>query len=466
MGAAETRRAIEAAAARAAGLARASRERARAHPAPARRPDARAHRQTSRAAHDGEQGKPLAEAQAEIGYAASFLEWFGEEAKRVYGDTIPAPRRDRRIVVTKQPIGVTAGITPWNFPSAMMTRKVGARARRRLHDGAASRPSRRRSRRSRVAELAEEAGLPPGVFSVVTGDAQDAPADRRRADVEPDRAQARLHRLDRGRQAADGAVRGPGQEGLARARRQRAVHRLRRRRPRRRPSPARSLCKFRNSGQTCISANRMLVQDGDLRRLRRALAEAVAALQGRRRASAEGVERRPADRRAGGREGRAPRRGRACDGGAELLARRRAASSGQFFQPTVLAGVTPDDGDELRGDVRPGRRHRRFATEDEAIRSRTTRRTASPPTSTAATSGGLARRRGARVRDRRHQHRLHLDRGGAVRRRQGVGHRPRGLEVRIEDWLELKYLLAIGRDRVIVEQRDLPRATPASCPRS
>ena len=70
-----------------------------------------------------EQGKPLAESRAEIAYAASFYEWFGEEAKRVYGDTIPGHARDRRIVVLKQPVGVTAGITPWNFPAAMPTRK-------------------------------------------------------------------------------------------------------------------------------------------------------------------------------------------------------------------------------------------------------------------------------------------------------------------------------------------------------
>ncbi|RHW19503.1 aldehyde dehydrogenase family protein, partial [Pseudomonas jilinensis] len=72
-----------------------------------------------------EQGKPLAEARGEVGYAASFLEWFAEEAKRVYGDTIPGHQHDKRILVLKQPIGVTAAITPWNFPSAMITRKVG-----------------------------------------------------------------------------------------------------------------------------------------------------------------------------------------------------------------------------------------------------------------------------------------------------------------------------------------------------
>ena len=80
-----------------------------------------------------EQGKPLAEARGEIAYAASFIEWFGEEAKRVYGDVIPGFTRDRRVIVLKEPIGVCAAITPWNFPAAMITRKVGAGARRGLH---------------------------------------------------------------------------------------------------------------------------------------------------------------------------------------------------------------------------------------------------------------------------------------------------------------------------------------------
>ena len=83
-----------------------------------------------------EQGKPLAEARAEIEYAASFYEWFGEEAKRAYGDTIPTPSADRRILVLKQPVGVTAGITPWNFPAAMPTRKTAPALAAGLHDGA------------------------------------------------------------------------------------------------------------------------------------------------------------------------------------------------------------------------------------------------------------------------------------------------------------------------------------------
>ena len=185
-----------------------------------------------------EQGKPLAESRVEVAYAASFLEWFGEEAKRVYGDTIPTYMRDRRIVVTKEPVGVTAGITPWNFPAAMPTRKaapaLGAGCTMVLKPAEQTPLS-----ALAVMRLGEEAGLPPGVLSIVTGDADDAPVIGARDDLQPDRAQARLHRLDRGRQAAHGPVRRAGQEGLARARRQRAVHRLRRRRPRGRRSPAR-----------------------------------------------------------------------------------------------------------------------------------------------------------------------------------------------------------------------------------
>ncbi|MDZ7770382.1 MAG: aldehyde dehydrogenase family protein [Woeseiaceae bacterium] len=82
-----------------------------------------------------EQGKPIAESRGEIAYGASFIEWFAEEAKRVYGDTIPGPDSDKRIVVIRQPVGVVACITPWNFPNAMLARKIRARARGRLHCG-------------------------------------------------------------------------------------------------------------------------------------------------------------------------------------------------------------------------------------------------------------------------------------------------------------------------------------------
>jgi succinate-semialdehyde dehydrogenase/glutarate-semialdehyde dehydrogenase len=119
-----------------------------------------------------EQGKPLAEARGEIAYAASFIEWFAEEGKRVYGDTISSPRSDQRILVTKAPVGVVAAITPWNFPAAMITRKAGAA----LAAGCTLvvKPSELTPLTAlALAKLAEEAGLPPGVLNIVMGNAAD-----------------------------------------------------------------------------------------------------------------------------------------------------------------------------------------------------------------------------------------------------------------------------------------------------
>jgi succinate-semialdehyde dehydrogenase/glutarate-semialdehyde dehydrogenase len=116
-----------------------------------------------------EQGKPLAEAKGEVGYAASFIEWFAEEAKRVYGDTIPGHQADKRITVIKQPVGVTAAITPWNFPAAMITRKAApalAAGCTMVVKPAPQTPFTALA----LAELAERAGIPAGVLSVVTGD--------------------------------------------------------------------------------------------------------------------------------------------------------------------------------------------------------------------------------------------------------------------------------------------------------
>ncbi|MEM5347802.1 NAD-dependent succinate-semialdehyde dehydrogenase [Paraburkholderia caribensis] len=115
-----------------------------------------------------EQGKPLAEAKGEIQYAASFIEWFGEEAKRIYGDVIPTVANDRRIVVTKEPVGVCAAITPWNFPAAMITRKVGPA----LAAGCpiVVRPADATPLSAlALAVIAERAGVPKGVFNVITG---------------------------------------------------------------------------------------------------------------------------------------------------------------------------------------------------------------------------------------------------------------------------------------------------------
>ncbi len=171
-----------------------------------------------------EQGKPLAEAKGEVTIGAAYVEWFAEEARRVYGDVIPSIANDRRILVVKQPVGVCAAITPWNFPSSMITRKVApalaagccvvikpaeATPYSRLRPGRA-RPSRRLPARR-----------------AQHGDRRCA-GDRRRDVRQPPRAQALLHRLHRGRPAPHEAGRADHQEALAGARRQRALHRVRR----------------------------------------------------------------------------------------------------------------------------------------------------------------------------------------------------------------------------------------------
>src|SRR5438309_5777579 len=123
-----------------------------------------------------EQGKPLAESKGEVAYAAAFLEWFGEEAKRVYGDTIPPHQADKRIVVIKEPVGVVACITPWNFPLAMITRKAGpaiAAGCTVVLKPASQTPFSALA----LAELAERAGVPKGVFNVITGAATEIGAE-------------------------------------------------------------------------------------------------------------------------------------------------------------------------------------------------------------------------------------------------------------------------------------------------
>ena len=207
-----------------------------------------------------EQGKPLAEARVEVQYAASFYEWFGEEAKRVYGDTIPSPWPDKRIHVTKEPVGVTAGITPWNFPAAMPTRKSAPA----LAAGCTMvlKPAEQTPLSAlAIAALAEEAGIPAGVFSVVTGAAEDAPAIG-------------------GEMTSNPAVRKLGFTGstevgkLLMAQCAPGLKKISLELGGNAPfivfddadldeAVAGAItCKYRNSGQTCISANRMLVQEG------------------------------------------------------------------------------------------------------------------------------------------------------------------------------------------------------------
>ena len=207
-----------------------------------------------------EQGKPHAEAKAEIAYAASFFEWFGEEAKRVTGETIPAPMPDRRIVVLREPIGVTVGITPWNFPSAMPTRKAApalAAGCSMVLKPAEQTPLSALS----VMVLAERVGLPAGVLSVVTGDAEDAPKIGGEMTSNPI-----VRKLSfTGSTEVGKLLMGQCAKTIKKVSLELGGN-----------APflvfddadlddviaAMMVAKFRNSGQTCISANRVLVQDG------------------------------------------------------------------------------------------------------------------------------------------------------------------------------------------------------------
>ena len=204
-----------------------------------------------------EQGKPLAEAKGEIAYAASFLEWFGEEAKRIYGDTIPGHQPDKRIIVIKQPIGVTAAITPWNFPSAMITRKAGpalAAGCTMVLKPASQTPYSALA----LAELAERAGIPKGVFSVVTGSAGEVGGELTSNPIVRKLTFTRSTEIGRQLMAEcakdikkvslelggnapfivfDDADLDAAVEGAL-------------------------ISKYRNNGQTCVCANRLYVQDG------------------------------------------------------------------------------------------------------------------------------------------------------------------------------------------------------------
>lgn len=217
-----------------------------------------------------EQGKPLAEAKGEIGYAASFIEWFAEEGKRIYGDTIPGHQADKRLIVIKQPIGVTAAITPWNFPAAMITRKAGpalAAGCTMVLKPASQTPFSALA----LAELARRAGIPDGVFNVVTGSASAVgneltgnPLVRKLSFTGSTEIGRQLMAqcaqdikkvsLELGDNAPfivfDDADLDKAVEGAMAS-------------------------KFRNAGQTCVCANRLYVQDGVYARFAEKLQQAV-----------------------------------------------------------------------------------------------------------------------------------------------------------------------------------------------
>ncbi len=309
-----------------------------------------------------EQGKPLAEAKGEVVYAASFMEWFGEEAKRVYGDTIPENVGGRRIVVTKEPIGVVACITPWNFPSAMITRKAGPA----LAAGCTvvCRPaSQTPFSATALAEIAERAGVPAGVFNVVTGSAGEQGAELTGNPIvrklsftgsteigkllmEQCAGTVKKMSLELGGNAPfivfddadlDAAVQG----ALA--------------------------SKYRNTGQTCVCANRLLVQEGVYDAFTRKLVAAVKKLKvgnGMEAGVTQGplidtkavekIEEHIADAVAKG--------GKIVTGG------KRHKLGGSFFEPTVVTGATSKmlvAREETFGPLAPVFR---FKTEKDAIK--------------------------------------------------------------------------------------------------
>ncbi|RRW40660.1 NADP-dependent succinate-semialdehyde dehydrogenase I [Pseudomonas luteola] len=221
-----------------------------------------------------EQGKPLAEARGEISYAASFIEWFAEEAKRVYGDTIPGHQPDKRLIVIKQPIGVTAAITPWNFPTAMITRKAGpalAAGCTMVLKPASQTPYSALA----LAELAERAGIPKGVFSVVTGSAGEVGGELTRNPVV--RKISFTGSTEIGRQLMAECAKDIKKVSLELggnapfivfddADLDRAVE-------------GAIISKYRNNGQTCVCANRIYVQDGVYEAFAEKLKVAVAKLK-------------------------------------------------------------------------------------------------------------------------------------------------------------------------------------------
>lgn len=310
-----------------------------------------------------EQGKPLDEARSEVAYGASFIEWFAEEGKRVYGDVIPAPSSDKRIVVMKQPVGVTAAITPWNFPIAMITRKAGpalAAGCTMIVKPAEATPLSALA----LAELARRAGIPPGVLNIVTtarpaviGEVLTSSTLVRKLSFTGStpvgkrlmgQCAGTIKRLslELGGNAPfivfddcdlDAAVRGA------------------------------LVSKYRNAGQTCVCSNRLLVQDGIYDAFTDKLVNAVAAMKvgdGLEPGSQIGplinsaavakVEKLVRD---------------AVEKGAKLkLGGRRHANGGNFYMPTVLTDATPSMAlaqEEIFGPVAP---LFRFKTDADAVK--------------------------------------------------------------------------------------------------
>ena len=308
-------------------------------------------------------GKPLAEAAGEVRYAASYIEWFAEEAKRIYGETIPAPSADRRLLVIRQPVGVCAAITPWNFPLAMITRKAGAA----LAAGCTMvvKPAEATPLSAlALAALAAEAGLPPGVLNIVTA-AAGAEIGREFCDSPLVRKLSFTGSTATGRillRQCAGTVKQVSMElgGNAPflvfddANLDAAV--------------AGALAsKYRNTGQTCVCANRFLVQEGIYESFAARFTEAVSGLKVGDGAS-PGVTQGPLINAAGLAKVEAHVTDALQQGARLLCGGRRHPLGGNFYTPTVLADVTADMAvarQETFGPVAP---LFRFRTEEEAVR--------------------------------------------------------------------------------------------------
>ncbi|ALZ86030.1 NAD-dependent succinate-semialdehyde dehydrogenase [Pseudomonas oryzihabitans] len=280
-----------------------------------------------------EQGKPLAEAKGEIAYAASFIEWFAEEAKRIYGDTIPGHQADKRILVVKQPIGVTAAITPWNFPTAMITRKAGpalAAGCTMVIKPASQTPYSALA----LVELAERAGIPKGVLSVVTGSAAEIGAELTESPIvrkisftgsteigaklmEQSAPTIKKLSLELGGNAPfivfDDADLDKAVEGAIAS-------------------------KYRNAGQTCVCVNRLYIQDGVYDAFAEKFKAAVAKLKVGNGLE-EGVTIGPLiDAKAAAKV--KEHIDDAVSQGAKVIAGGKAhANGGSYFEPTILADV-------------------------------------------------------------------------------------------------------------------------------
>jgi succinate-semialdehyde dehydrogenase/glutarate-semialdehyde dehydrogenase len=309
-----------------------------------------------------EQGKPLAEAKGEIAYSASFIEWFAEEGKRAYGDVVPSHAADRRIVVLKQPIGVVAAITPWNFPSAMIGRKIGpalAAGCTVVLKPASATPFSALA----LAQIAEEAGVPAGVFSVVTGSARAIggeltrnPKVRKLTFTGSTEIGVQLMRecaetvkkvsMELGGNApflvfddadVDAAVDG-------------AI-----------------VSKFRNNGQTCVCTNRFYVQDGVYDEFVEKLAKRVGAMK-LGYGMDEGVVLGPLIDEAAVEKVEEHLENALAGGAKVLTGGKRSALGGTFFEPTVVADVKADMLLAREETFGPLAGVIRFAHEDEAIR--------------------------------------------------------------------------------------------------